>query len=107
MKNDIVYIQQILESVAKIESFVNNLDREKFLEDAKTQSAVIMQLTLIGEVAKKVPLKTKETVTLPWKDIAGFRDQAIHNYFEIDLDVVWDTIITDIPILKKELQKLV
>ncbi len=38
--------------------------------------------------------------------MTGFRDQAIHNYFEIDLDVVWDTIITDIPLLKKELQKI-
>ena len=107
MKDDVVYIQQILESVAKIESFVNGLDREKFIVDTKTQSAIIMQLTLIGEVAKKVSSKTKELVNLPWKDIAGFRDQAIHNYIEIDLDVVWDTIVTDIPILKKELQKLV
>lgn len=106
MKDDIVYVQQILESIAKIESFASGLDRERFIVDAKTQSAVIMQLTLIGEVAKKVSPKTKESVNLPWKDIAGFRDQAIHNYFEIDLDVVWDTVITDIPLLKKELQKI-
>lgn len=107
MKDDIVYIQQILESISKIELFVADLDRNKFSSDAKTQSAIIMQLTLIGEIAKKVSSKTKELANLPWKDIAGFRDQAIHNYFEIDLDVVWDTIITDIPVLKKELQKLI
>lgn len=106
MKDDRVYINQILESIAKIESFVGGLDREKFITDVKTQSAVIMQLTLIGEIAKKVSVKIKETTNLPWKDIAGFRDQAIHNYFEIDLDVVWDTIITDLPILKEQLQKI-
>ena len=106
MKDDRVYISQILESITKIESFVSGLDREGFIADIKTQSAVIMQLTLIGEIAKKVSLKTKETTSLPWKDIAGFRDQAIHNYFEIDLDVVWDTIITDLPILKEQLQKI-
>ena len=106
MKDDRVYINQILESIAKIESFVGSLDRAKFITDTKTQSAVIMQLTLIGEIAKKVSAKTKETTRLPWKDIAGFRDQAIHNYFEIDLDVVWDTIVTDLPILKEQLQKI-
>ena len=104
MKSDEVYIKQILESAEKIESFVAGLTKEKFLIDAKTQSAVILQLTLIGEVSKKISDKTKTTIDLPWKDIAGFRDQAIHNYFEIDLDVVWDTVATDIPLLKKQLQ---
>lgn len=105
MKDDCVYINQILESITKIESFVVGLDKESFLTDAKTQSAVIMQLTLIGEVAKKISAKTQKTINLPWKDISSFRDRAIHRYYEIDLDVVWNTILTDIPILKRELQR--
>lgn len=106
MKDDSVYLNQIVESISKIESFVIGVDKEKFAVDAKTQSAVIMQLALIGEISKKVSAKTKDSVNLPWKDIAGFRDRAIHNYFDIDLEVVWNTILTDLPVLKKELLPL-
>ena len=107
MKDDNVYINQMLESVEKIESFVGELGKEKFLTDAKTQSAIIMQLTLIGEISKGVSSETKALINLPWRDIAVFRDRAIHNYFDIDLNIVWNTITTDLPVLKKELQKAV
>lgn len=105
MKNNKVYINQILDSVAKIESFVVGMDEKQFKSDVKTQSAVIMQLTLIGEISKKIDSQTKTRINLPWKDIAGFRDRAIHNYFEIDLEIVWNTLAADLPILKKEIQK--
>ncbi len=105
MKDDSVYINQILESVGKIVSFTKELNRESFFADPKTQSAVIMQLLLIGEISKKISEKAKGAVALPWKDIAGFRDRAIHNYFEIDLDIVWNTLLSDIPELAGLLQK--
>jgi len=104
MKDDKVYIQQVLDAVRKIESFIANTDHVIFGKDEKTQSAVIMQLMLIGEISKKISLKAKGSIDLPWKDIAGFRDEAIHDYFEVDLDIVWNTIISDIPILKFKLQ---
>jgi uncharacterized protein with HEPN domain len=103
MKDENVYINQILDGISKIESFVSNMTREIFDEDQKTQSAVIMQLMLIGEISKKISNDTKERIDLPWKDIAGFRDTAIHNYFTIDLDIVWNTIHEDIPVLKSKL----
>ena len=62
-----------------------------------------MQLALIGELAKKVSAGTRETIDLPWKEIAGFRDNAIHDYFNIDLSIVWQTILEDIPVLKNAL----
>lgn len=104
MKDESVYILQLLDAVSKIESFVSDVNRDSFNTDVKTQSAVIMQLLLIGEISKRISVATKEKINLPWKDIVGFRDIAIHNYFEIDLDIVWNTIISDIPLLKKELQ---
>lgn len=105
MKDNKVYINQILDSISKIELFVNEITEDQFKEDVKTQSAVILQLALIGEVSKKINAETKKSIDLPWKDIAGFRDKAIHNYFEIDLELVWGTIKKDIPILKKEIEK--
>lgn len=104
MKSNEVYINQVLDSIRKIEKFVSGLSKEKFLSDEKTQSAVIMQLALIGEVAKKISENTKKEIDLPWKNIVGFRDKAIHNYFEMDLDVVWNTITTDIVELKEKLK---
>ena len=104
MKDDKVYIQQVLDAIRKIESFTANIGRVFFDKDEKTQSAVIMQLMLIGEISKKISPKTKSSIELPWKDITGFRDKAVHDYFEVDLDVVWNTIISDIPILKSKLQ---
>lgn len=93
----------MLDAVSKIESFTKGLDASKFATDEKTQSAVIMQLMLIGELSKKISEKTKTIIDLPWKDIAGFRNKAIHDYFSIDIDIVWNTIIQDIPILKEKL----
>ena len=104
MKDDKVYIQQVLDSVRKIESFITNTDRVVFGADEKTQSAVIMQLMIIGEISKKISTGIKNSIDLPWKDIAGFRDKAVHDYFEVDLDIVWNTIISDIPILQSKLQ---
>ncbi|OGZ74115.1 MAG: hypothetical protein A2908_03460 [Candidatus Staskawiczbacteria bacterium RIFCSPLOWO2_01_FULL_38_12b] len=99
-------IDQMLDSIRKIELFVNGIDKENFSENQLVQSAVIMQLTLIGEVSKKISSDLKEKVALPWKEIAGFRDKAIHNYFDINLDVVWDTISIDLPPLKEGLQEI-
>ncbi len=103
MKDDQVYLSQILESINKIESFSDGLSRADFEQDQKTQSAIIMQLILIGEVAKKISDQTKQKIDLPWKDIVGFRDVAIHNYFEIDVGIVWQTLQVDLPILKDHL----
>ena len=105
MKNDQVYVDQILDSIRKIESFVNELDKQSFLTNTLVQSGVIMQLTLIGEISKKISNDLKRKIDLPWKDISGFRDKAIHNYFDINLDLVWNTIVIDLPQLKERLQK--
>ena len=96
MKKDSVYIQQILEAIDKIRQFTAGMTQEQFFQDEKTQSAVIMQLALIGELAKRTSDAAKSTLNLPWKEIAGFRDRAIHDYFEVDLSVVWDTVTLDL-----------
>ena len=106
MKTDKLYIDQILDSIGKIELYSTGFDKEKFLADSKTQSALIMQLILIGEISKKVSEETKIKTNIPWKKITGFRDRAIHNYFDVNLEVVWETICDDVPQLKEELIKI-
>ena len=105
MKDNTLYVDQILDSIRKIESYVHGFDKEKFLADEKTQSATLLQLTLIGEVSKKISAETKAKIDLPWKEISGFRDRAVHNYFDIDLNIVWATVTDDIPVVKEHLGK--
>lgn len=103
-KSDRVYLEQILDSIAKIRSFVDGMNFEAFAKDQKTQSAVILQLALIGELVKRISDETKSAMDVPWKDIAGFRDRAIHDYYEIDLKIAWDTIALDLDPLEKILK---
>ena len=64
-----------------------------------------MQLALIGEMAKKISEKNQKKIDLPWKDIAGFRDRAIHDYYRIDLDIVWNTVSEDLTIMENAINK--
>jgi uncharacterized protein with HEPN domain len=64
-----------------------------------------MQLALIGELAKRVSAETKSAVNVPWKEIAGFRDRAIHDYYQIDLKIAWETITLDLDPLVDMLRK--
>lgn len=105
MKSDRVYLEQMLESVGKIREFVSGMDYGAFLKDQKTQSAVIMQLALIGEMAKRVSDAARSNIDVPWKEIAGFRDRAIHDYYQIDLRIAWDTIELDLEPLTKALRE--
>jgi len=106
MKDEKVYIEQMLDSILKVEAFTLGIKKEDFMKDSKTQSAVIMQLTVIGELVKKLSSKTKESSDIPWKEIAGFRDRAIHHYFGMDLNVIWDTVVMDVPVLKVALKNM-
>lgn len=105
MKDDQTYIKNILDSIEKIEQFTKEINKDDFLDNQMMQSAVILQPALIGEEAKKVSDATKSKVALSWKEIVGFRNMAVHEYMNLDLGIVWDTIQTDISIIKKELSK--
>lgn len=63
-------------------------------------------MTLMGELAKKISDETKSRSSIPWKEIAGFRDRAVHDYYKIDLQVVWDTIVGDLKPLEEALKKM-
>jgi len=89
MRSDRVYLAQMLDAADRIRQFVDGMDLDAFLKDEKTQSAVIMQLALIGELAKRVSEPTRAAIPIPWREIAGFRDRAIHDYYQIDLQVAW------------------
>lgn len=91
-KNDAVYVRLMLDAFRKIGEYSAGISRDEFQADEKTQSAVIMQLQVVGELAKRLSAETTQAIDAPWKDIAGFRDMIAHQYFNLDLGLVWRTI---------------
>lgn len=89
------------------EDFVSNDSFDDFIEDTKTQYAVIRALEIIGEAAKNVPDDIRQKYpAVPWKDLAGIRDKLIHAYFGVNLEVVWLSVKEGIPEAKPVIEDL-
>jgi len=87
------YIKDIIDSINDIESFTENMTFEDFAKDKKTINAVIRSIEVIGEAAKNIPKKLRDKYPyIPWKKMAGMRDKMIHEYFGVDIKILWKTI---------------
>ena len=100
------YLQDILDAIKDIESFVDEMTYAQFVKDRKTLNAVVRSIEIIGEASKNIPQSIKEKYkALPWKQMAGMRDKLIHAYFGIDKETLWQAVRKDIPPLKKTIEK--
>ncbi|KAJ4853157.1 DUF86 domain-containing protein [Xylella fastidiosa subsp. multiplex] len=101
------YLEHMQQAATDACSFVEGLAKEDFLEDKRTQQAVIMSLIIIGEAVTKVMDRYAEFTQahdqVPWRSMRGMRNRIAHGYFEINLDVVWDTVQSALPELLKQL----
>lgn len=103
---DALFLQHILAAVADIEEF-SVAGRAEFLQDRKTQSAVIRQIEVVGEAVKNLSAElTGAAPGVPWRAIAGSRDRLIHAYFKVDLEMVWAMVEHDLPWLRAQVQQL-
>jgi uncharacterized protein with HEPN domain len=101
------YLDHIQQAATDACSFAEGLSKEDFLEDKRTQQAVIMSLIIIGEAVTKVMDGYAEFAQaygqVPWRNMRGIRNRIAHGYFDINLDVVWDTVQAALPELLKQL----
>jgi len=102
-----VYLNDILECIEKIEKYTKGVSYEKFAKSTLLADAVIRNLEVIGEAVKKIPADVKRKYSgIEWKKISGLRDVLIHEYFGINLEIVWDIIVNKIPELKFSVMKI-
>lgn len=104
------YLDHMVQAASDACSFVDGVCQEDFLDDKRTQQAVIMSLIIIGEAATKVmdnnELFTQQHPEVPWRSIRGMRNRIAHGYFDINLEVVWATVQTALPELLIQLHVL-
>ncbi len=104
------YIDHIRQAAEDACGFIAGLSREAFLADKRTQQAVIMSLIIIGEAATRVMDRHAGFVErhpeIPWRSMRGMRNRIAHGYFDINLDLVWETVQTALPALLEGLSAL-
>lgn len=107
MKKPEIFLKHILECIEEIEKYTKKVSRERFLQTTQLQDAVVRRLEIIGEAVKNLPTAFRDKYSeVAWKKIAGLRDILIHQYFGVDLNLVWKMVKRNLPGLKKKILKI-
>ncbi len=95
------FLIDILDSIEKIENFIEGFEFDDFSTDDKTIYAVILALEIIGEATKNLPDSLKRRhPEVPWREMTGLCDKMVHHDFGIDLEAIWDIAVEDVSSLK-------
>lgn len=107
MQRDKEYLLDILEAAKLALAYVDKKSREEFFNDTQCQDAVIRRLEVIGEAARRISEETRAVIPdLPWSDMIGMRNVIIHEYDDVDMVIVWETVHDDLPTLVDALEKI-
>lgn len=106
-RENVLRVQDIMNAIESIKRATKGKTEREFCDDEVLISAVIRWLEIIGEAAKYVPQKIKQdNPGVPWKEMAGMRDVAIHDYADLIPEDIWKTVVNDIPSLYKQIKKI-
>jgi uncharacterized protein with HEPN domain len=102
------YLRDMLENAEKALEFVHGMKYEEFFEDEKSSYAVVRALEIIGEAARQIPDDVRDAnPEIQWREVAGMRNKLMHEYFGVNMKVVWQTIEEDLPAIIPILRKMV
>lgn len=102
-----LYIQDIFDSIEKIETYITGVSFEKFEKDDKTIDAVVRNIEIIGEAARNIPKELADKAPeIPWRRMSDTRNRVLHEYFGVNLEILWQTITEDLPPLKEQIKHL-
>lgn len=103
------YIEHILDATRQVHSYIAGSTKEVFMQDRKTQDAVILKILVIGEAAAQILGEhgtfAQQRSDIPWNQMKGMRNRMVHGYFETNLDLVWETVQVFLPDLERKLQQ--
>ena len=106
-KKVVFYLEDIIDSISKLESFVKDMHKKDFSKDIKTQDAVVRRREISGEAVKNIPDELKKSYpNVEWRAIAGTRDVLIHAYSKVDISLIWDIVKKDLPGFKKQIKEI-
>lgn len=106
-RDAVLYLQDILISIQRIEEYTKDLSAKDFEKDWKTIDAVVRNLEIIGEAARNIPENLiEEYPDIPWNSMVSMRNKIMHEYFGVDTEILWKTIKDDLPPLKKQIEKI-
>lgn len=106
--HDDIRLRHMLDSAEEATEFAAGKSRKDFDDNRKLLLAIIKSIEIIGEAASQISEARKaENDNIPWKDIIGMRNRLSHGYFDVNLDIVWQTVKTDLPDLIKALKEII
>ncbi len=106
-RSDNDWLHDIAEATKRIMTYIKEMTYNTFLDDTKTQDAVIRNLEIIGEATKNLSEECRtKNPNVPWKGMSGMRDRLIHDYIGVNLDIVWDVITVELPKLLVQITKI-
>lgn len=107
-RDELVFLEDILECINKIAEYTEEISEIEFEENIEKQDAVIRRIEIIGEAVKSISFKTREQYPqIPWREMAGMRDIVIHEYFGVSIGMVWRVARFDIQELKPQIEKII
>ena len=108
MSNEFLdYIEDILDAMEKADTLLEGVDYEQFESDFRINYAVVRALEIVGEATKRLPDDLRQKYSeIPWKGMAGMRDRIIHAYDTVDMQIVWEVVKKDIPLIKPQIQQI-